>query len=575
MILIIEGMPLTPSRLAKLTICAEKRGGQLVAWSKHHADLRCVSHGVFRQLIADTLYNGAWCPDCKREKLRSLFRTPYGECVRQVEARGYTVVTVQDEYVNAHSLVIACPNGHAAKGRYQHLIQDGKCCGTCNARRGEQMTRLVLERIFLVPFPSSRPPWLKRDAGGRLQLDGYAADLAIAFEYQGQQHYTADNQFHRGGLAAWNAQRTRDAEKRWLCAEHRVTLIEVPYFIGNMLYDGAQVIARVEHAIALAGVSIQQWDRAGFDPVRETTSVADLHELSEVGDTLAQNLLDTVWRGVDFLYEWQCRHCNENYRSSAYQKRLGRGCPHCGRRRAARTRAERNGNLQELETYATQRGGMCLAKKYRNATDHYTFRCGAGHEWPAMWSLMRRRHSWCISCATHASWHSPKATSRRPPRPNINVLQAAAVQRGGHCLSSVYVTAKTMYRWSCERDHDEWQATWDSIKQGHWCPLCAPAIISAKRLGKKAKADTITTIETLVAAAGRRGGRCLSSAYVGSKAKYLWVCEFGHSWQATWNNIGKRAGTWCPDPDCNRGRLATQRSVASLPKSKGATSAHS
>src|ERR1039458_7770603 len=54
----------------------------------------------------------------------------------------------------------------------------------------------------------------------------------------------------------------------------------------------------------------------------------------------------------------------------------------------------------------------------------------------------------------------------------------------------------------------------------------------------------ILTIEDLRFLAKKRGGTCLSRAYVNSRAKLLWRCRKGHKWNASPNSI--QQGSWCP-----------------------------
>lgn len=51
-------------------------------------------------------------------------------------------------------------------------------------------------------------------------------------------------------------------------------------------------------------------------------------------------------------------------------------------------------------------------------------------------------------------------------------------------------------------------------------------------------------IEELRELAKTRGGDCLSTLYLGRRAKLEWVCKEGHTWEAMPYSIS--AGTWCP-----------------------------
>lgn len=47
-----------------------------------------------------------------------------------------------------------------------------------------------------------------------------------------------------------------------------------------------------------------------------------------------------------------------------------------------------------------------------------------------------------------------------------------AAEKGGRCLSDVYLGYYTKLIWQCEKEH-VWEAAGYTIEQGHWCPDCA------------------------------------------------------------------------------------------------------
>jgi len=68
-----------------------------------------------------------------------------------------------------------------------------------------------------------------------------------------------------------------------------------------------------------------------------------------------------------------------------------------------------------------------------------------------------------------------------------------------------------------------------------------------------------------------RGGKCLSSIYIGSNKNLLWECENGHQWNATPDNI-KHNGSWCPichDKKLKERRKKVFEEVKSIIHSKG------
>ena len=108
-------------------------------------------------------------------------------------------------------------------------------------------------------------------------------------------------------------------------------------------------------------------------------------------------------------------------------------------------------------------------------------------------------------------------------------VQALARARGGLCLSTEYVNARTHLRWRCAEGH-EWEAVPSSIVQGTWCPHCA--------------GTTPLTLDDMREMARSRGGECLSTAYVNLTTRMRWRCAEGHEWEAVPNHC--RRGSWCP-----------------------------
>jgi len=111
----------------------------------------------------------------------------------------------------------------------------------------------------------------------------------------------------------------------------------------------------------------------------------------------------------------------------------------------------------------------------------------------------------------------------------IEDMHALAHAREGKCLSTVYVNAQTRLEWECQKGH-RWFAIPNSVKQGSWCRKCA---------GVEKK-----TIEEIHDLAAQRGGKCLSTEYKDSRTHLVWECALGHQWKATSSNIQR--GKWCP-----------------------------
>ncbi len=147
-----------------------------------------------------------------------------------------------------------------------------------------------------------------------------------------------------------------------------------------------------------------------------------------------------------------------------------------------------------------------------------------------------------------------KVRRRRPAQPfekvirrlTIEEMRKIAQQRGGKCLSSVYIDSKTNLLWQCSEGH-QWKAPPAGVKHGSWCLYCAG----------KAKG----TIKEMRQIARERGGKCLSATYISRHTKLLWQCSKGHQWKAQPNSV--KYGKWCPFcAGVNKGTIEGMRKIA-------------
>lgn len=95
----------------------------------------------------------------------------------------------------------------------------------------EELCRDIFESIYLVPFKSCRPNFLKNPKTRRnLELDGYNEELKIAFEHNGRHHYEYPNSWHRTRVD-YLKQIKRDKTKKELCGNNNIYLISIPYSV--------------------------------------------------------------------------------------------------------------------------------------------------------------------------------------------------------------------------------------------------------------------------------------------------------------------------------------------------------
>jgi len=113
----------------------------------------------------------------------------------------------------------------------------------------------------------------------------------------------------------------------------------------------------------------------------------------------------------------------------------------------------------------------------------------------------------------------------------IEEMKKLAIENGGECLSDTYINNSTNLKWKCKNGHI-WDATPNKVKSAKtWCLECS---------GSKIK-----TIEYMQEIAKEKNGKCLSEKYVGAHSNLIWECEFGHQWSAPYHLI-KNHNCWCP-----------------------------
>jgi hypothetical protein len=102
-----------------------------------------------------------------------------------------------------------------------------------NTSKLELKSKFILESIFRRPFFKIRPDFLKNEVTGQnLEIDLYNNELKLGIEVNGNQHYKF-TPFFQKTEKDFREQRYRDVIKKILCREKGITLIEIPYSVGE------------------------------------------------------------------------------------------------------------------------------------------------------------------------------------------------------------------------------------------------------------------------------------------------------------------------------------------------------
>ena len=95
-----------------------------------------------------------------------------------------------------------------------------------NYWQSESLTRSIFENLLNCSFVKKRPSWLRTSSNQRsMELDGFNEDLKLAFEYQGEYHYS----YIFPDQEPPEKIQKKDAKKFKICKKNGVDLIQVPY----------------------------------------------------------------------------------------------------------------------------------------------------------------------------------------------------------------------------------------------------------------------------------------------------------------------------------------------------------
>jgi hypothetical protein len=481
--------------------------------------------------IPQGVKRGNWCRKCY-----GTAKLDIQEMINIATERGGKCLSI--EYVSdAKNLTWQCCEGHIWKASPNNIKHD-KWCPTCAEGIGERICRLFFQKLFAVEFIKVRPDWLRNSTGFLLELDGYSSELNLAFEHQGRQHYKE--------IRFFKNKKNHDIEKRKLCKQKGVTLIEIPeipadtkiknlksYIIKECNEKGVQLPNSINQ------IEITPLEIFTFTKNKERRLLAQKAEekINLKGGKLIETHLSD--KGISFKVVCINGHHWNITRSNLFREKW---CPHCNRipyERKRNKQQKESGKestsikkvlqnkinrqliaLEQVSKIANDKGGICLSEKYINNVTKLLWKCSKGHEWWATPSGIKN-NKWCPECAGNV-------------KSSIEEITQIIEQRGGKCLSKSYSNNYSKIRIECKKEH-KFTTTAKSIKRESWCPKCA----IEERASKKRK-----TIDDMHFLAKRRSGKCLSIAYINNTTKLLWECENDHQFLSKPGNV--HTGYWCP-----------------------------
>ena len=224
-----------------------------------------------------------------------------------------------------------CAYGHQFCKPLSQIKYTGRFCPKCFTSVGEELTRVIAERLLGVQFRKCRLRELRGDSRYPLELDIYNSRLRLAIEHHGEQHFHPQRNW--GGEKAFEAITIRDQERRDGCKKLGITLLEVRSLDGHTsLEDFRKQLKRaclangIEMAADFSSVELEDIKNKLLIPER----VRNYDDLHAAAVARGYTLLEELYRGSQVLHRFRCP--NGHLCKIKPNKFLNRrGCTQCPR----------------------------------------------------------------------------------------------------------------------------------------------------------------------------------------------------------------------------------------------------
>jgi len=286
----------------------------------------------------------------------------------------------------------------------------GTWCPKCNRSLPEEICRLFFENIFNKKFPKeNKLEWLTKT---KMHLDGYNAELKIAFEYQGKHHYEQIQYFHKNDKEFQECKK-RDEYKKIMCKKNGIKLIEIGYkWINGKLkeigFDEMQdEILREckKHNIPFLKLEEKiNWREF------KISSQGCLEELKDIARLKGGECISSYWFGAKQHYEFKC---SEGHFFKATPSKIkgtpkrpkGSWCLKCMYKNLPQNQLKYSKTfLDQLAIKRGGRGSKCLSPRYLGLHKKHVWQCSKGHIFNARFDSVKGYPSkpngtWCRKCS--------------------------------------------------------------------------------------------------------------------------------------------------------------------------------
>lgn len=289
----------------------------------------------------------------------------------KVISKNYINAKTKMEFENIFGRRFFCSPNQIKRGVWSHFEV---------INLSEERCRQCIEFIFEKKFPNVwgiiKKPKTKRS----MQFDGYNKELNMAFEYQGEQHYSWEQS--RGKTEEKKKQNfekilKNDMEKLNLCKEKNIYLITIKYF--ENFKEDIQYLEHVINELKLLNnevinsyLSIVENKKNEFkiDYTKLPTNEKYLEPLREIAKNKGGKLISTQYINNNTKLEFEDKNGNRFFRKPGEVKDIRN--PRWSPYELQKIRVPEY-KLNEIKKFIESKGGKLISKEYINAKSKIEF----------------------------------------------------------------------------------------------------------------------------------------------------------------------------------------------------------
>jgi hypothetical protein len=435
-------------------------------------------HPPFLKTYASVKHDRGWCKLCNKEKLRP---TKFdGDFLDRLAKSAGGIRVSREPYKNTkQGHRWKCVDGHEFNRSLDYIFSARSFCPQCPKHGGirEQYIRELFLYSFNLSFERRRNlPWLVNGQQNAMELDGYNAELGLAFEHNGQQHYELDGYYaqHQHQL---DKRINDNLLKKRLCEENGINLIIIPFNVP-LVEIQSYVLGKLRDCGIVPPVI------GTFEPGLARSSI--LEKLRQHAAKLEGRLLSDKYRGSSEKLLWQCRVLDHPpFRSSASEViSMGHWCDKCADDRASESYKV---SAEQVQDWANRCNGELVLdiaqeniKRKFALSDEVQFRCMLCDRRP-MRIIRQVKDGRLCFCRTKKTRIDRSSVEERLSKNQIRLIAPERIEGG-----------KTRITIQCKRCENQWLSKVSIImNSGIKCTKCDPApnagitIEKAFKIGEK------------------------------------------------------------------------------------------